>query len=94
MTLGSRSRTGSGKCQNWKLSELIGKFQNWKVPEWESSGIGKCHNQKVSELLKIGKCPNSSYASAFIRRALSACRLVALQVSNPRGKRKFFQNLF
>ena len=36
----------------------------------------------------------SCYASAFIRRALSACRLVTLQVSNPRGKRKFFQNLF
>ena len=27
----------------------------------------------------------SSYASAFIRRALSACRLVTLQDSNLRG---------
>ena len=33
-----------GKCQNWKVSELlkIGKCQNWKVSE--TACIGKCKN--------------------------------------------------
>ena len=34
------------------------------------------------------------YASAFIRRALSACHLVTLQVSNLRESIYFFQNFF
>ena len=59
-----RKEGETGKCQNWKVSELesvrIGKCQNWKVPELESVGIGKCLNWKMSELesVGIGKCQN------------------------------------
>ena len=54
-----------GKCQNWKVSELlkIGKCQN--PSSLESVIIGKCQKLLGLESVRIGKCPIQGGSDTF-----------------------------